>query len=599
MTRIHFAILGARNPLPIAAMLLVLGCSRAQDTFSDGPLAQDCVAAWEQAGAQVGWMTITSGEYPEFHVHSEGLTDAVPAFRFPFRSETHISGLPVPTVRFGLDFSLTSVTDAKLKELARFKSLHTLNLDGSRISDAGLKELLHLQGLQRLGLAGPTLVTDAGLGALDDLSSLQTLCLTRSAVGDAGLEALSRAGTLQGLGLYRTQVSDAGIKYLARLTSLQRLDLDDTRVGDAGVRELANLEHLQLLSLADTQLTDTGLRDVGRMMTIRSLSIAHNQITDAGIRELTSLEQLQSLRLDFTQVTDTGLRELARLRNLRELSLAFTRATDAGMSDVARLTSLQTLKVSGPGVGDSGVKELTRLTLLKTLDIGGTRLTDAGIDAIPQFASLQALRVPFTQTSDVGLRKIVGIRRLKLLDLRGTEVTAAGVAEFQASAPTCRIEASFETTGLLREETGGRSARAATEGAGGVPRRSSVSAARTLEELHQLGDGPSVFTSSDWTILKRKLYADGLLGHVVVDGIYSYRSNPDKYVDVFRAMRDVFRNHGFMSPTADQIYNGAKLLGGGRLSTDDGVSIRNFGELAKQAGIPLMSREEYMSLDRR
>jgi hypothetical protein len=119
-----------------------------------------------------------------------------------------------------------------------------------------------------------------------------------------------------------------------------------------------------------------------------------------------------------------------------------------------------------------------------------------------------------------------------------------------------------------------------------------------LDALHRQADGPADFTAEEWTRLKEKLYHEGMLGHVVKDGIYQYRNAPGEYIALFRAMRDVFHDHGFRHPTASQIYNGAKLLAAGRIDPNRAISIRKTGILAKRAGLPLMSQDDYRRLDR-
>lgn len=129
----------------------------------------------------------------------------------------------------------------------------------------------------------------------------------------------------------------------------------------------------------------------------------------------------------------------------------------------------------------------------------------------------------------------------------------------------------------------------------GVPHKA---VARTLDELFDRDEGPSDFSRADWKVLKRRLYAEGVLGHTEVDGAFEFRNSSDKYLGVLRAMRDVFHDHGFTQPTPQQIFNGAKFFVGGSLTPEGGVRIRTTGILAKRAGMPLMSRRDYEQLDR-
>jgi hypothetical protein len=171
-------------------------------------------AAWKKAGAEAGWMgTDPKNVSLKFARQPDGLTAAVPAFRFKKWQENLLAGSPAPAVPFGLHLVGKPVTDAGLKELAGLKSLQALNLGGTKVTDAGLKELAGLNALQKLNLEG-TKVTDAGMKEL------------------AGLK------TLQWLDLYNTKVTDAGLKDLAGLKSLQSLAVDGTEVTATGVAEL-------------------------------------------------------------------------------------------------------------------------------------------------------------------------------------------------------------------------------------------------------------------------------------------------------------------------------------------------------------------------
>ena len=105
----------------------------------------------------------------------------VPAFRFTYWTPGMIANLPQPRTAFGLDLSGSVLTDVGLKELARLKSLQSLNLEHTQITDAGLKELAGLNCLQSLNI-NDTQVTPAGLKALTPLKHLSSLYLNNAVV---------------------------------------------------------------------------------------------------------------------------------------------------------------------------------------------------------------------------------------------------------------------------------------------------------------------------------------------------------------------------------------------------------------------------------
>src|SRR5438093_5981962 len=82
------------------------------------PLSAQVRAAWEKAGAIVGWMgrdgfalTIRPGT-------GEGKAGEMPAFTFPDGQGDMVATLPVPERAFGVNLSYTKLRPELLKELA-------------------------------------------------------------------------------------------------------------------------------------------------------------------------------------------------------------------------------------------------------------------------------------------------------------------------------------------------------------------------------------------------------------------------------------------------------------------------------------------------
>ncbi len=200
------------------------------------PLPVEVVEAWKKAGAVVGWIGIDGDKcgHLEFRCAAEGKQGEVPAFRFPEWRPGEMAQLPQPPRPFGLDLTLTQVTDA------------------------GLQELIGLNHLQTLNLSSCTRVTDDGLKEFARLKNLRILSLWSTRVTDAGLEQLAGMQNLAALDLAWTRVTNAGLKQLAGLKNLQTLDLDDTQVTDAGLNELVGLKDLRTMNLSHTQFSDTG-----------------------------------------------------------------------------------------------------------------------------------------------------------------------------------------------------------------------------------------------------------------------------------------------------------------------------------------------------
>jgi len=102
-------------------------------------------------------------------------------------------GKPVTTIIF----HSTSVSDVKLKALAPFSNLTTLELNaGFNVTDEGVKEIAKLSSLTTLVL-GNVPITDSGLQQLAALTNLTTLNLSSSEgqtkFTDAGIAELQKA----------------------------------------------------------------------------------------------------------------------------------------------------------------------------------------------------------------------------------------------------------------------------------------------------------------------------------------------------------------------------------------------------------------------
>jgi RNA polymerase sigma factor (sigma-70 family) len=115
-------------------------------------------------------------------------------------------------------------------------------------------------------LAGRRLATDAILGQLQDLRSLQRLYLGSSSITNVGLEYFRNLKSLRVLDLGNTRVTNEGLKHLAELDGLFALALVQTRVTDAGLEHLKGLKGLQHLLLQGTQVSDAGVNELRKAL---------------------------------------------------------------------------------------------------------------------------------------------------------------------------------------------------------------------------------------------------------------------------------------------------------------------------------------------
>jgi hypothetical protein len=240
--------------------------------------AAGTVTAWEEAGAEFGWIHIDEGGgAPRWEAHDEN-AEHLPKKGSPFDRADAASGY-YGAVRF------TTFPMGKLASLPERELCTRLWLDSSGVTDDDLKEVAKL-------------------------NQLQWLALYRSKVTDAGLRHLTGLTKLRRLGLHDTQVSDEGMKEVARLKQLQYLGLGATQVGDAGLKKLSGLKQLRLLDLAETGVTDEGLKTVAELKEMETLYVSGPAITDAGVDELLRLPKLKYALLSGTGATQEAIDKL-------------------------------------------------------------------------------------------------------------------------------------------------------------------------------------------------------------------------------------------------------------------------------------------------
>src|SRR5262249_41773607 len=125
--------------VPVAC--LCVDCAQGQPAKGEvpRPLTEETVKVWQEAGAEVGWIGLRNSGFLRFFPEMKGEAGDWPGFRFEAWKEGLVAHLPVPEPGFGLDFSVTKVTDADLNGLPRMKTLQALRLSSTRVTDAGLK----------------------------------------------------------------------------------------------------------------------------------------------------------------------------------------------------------------------------------------------------------------------------------------------------------------------------------------------------------------------------------------------------------------------------------------------------------------------------
>ena len=356
------------------------------------------------------------------------------------------------------------VTDAVCPEIAKFKSLQTLDLGVTQVTDAGMAQLQGLSNLKSLSL--PVSATDKSMAVVGRFSNLETLHISQNRITEKGIAELKQLKNLKTLTLsnldannsggivdalihggpaHTNNFTDRGLAHLAELPSLESLDISgNPRITGTG---LAGFKSLKAVTLNGNGLTDAGLKSVARLTTLQSLNLnlsGNKGITDAGIAELKSLQHLlPSLDLSDTRVTDAGLKELAALQGLQALNLNHTSIGDDGLAELKRLPALKSIELQSTNITDAGAKHLSEFPALESVDLWGTLVTEVGLHELPH---LKRLLAPVGGAPQLGLKEI---QFTESLTLGGGQITDRWLKQLKAFSSLRSL--SLDSAGMMND----------------------------------------------------------------------------------------------------------------------------------------------------
>ena len=308
----------------------------------------------------------------------------------------------------GVNLAHSWVTDADLGRIAALGSLEKLDLSGARISDVGLELLAPLEGVRELRLRFAEFVSEGGVAHLRSWNTLETL-------------------DLRG-----TQVRSLVFEHLAGLARLRRLDLSHTRITDEGFDQLVELTQLESLAIGSCRLDGSALDHLKLLPALRELDVSGVQRVDSGIwglalnldnlRRLGEIRQLERLDLNGATITDVGsdrpgrpdaeraslpgLDALGSLESLRWLDLSRQPVTPEDLTFLSRLKRLSTLRLGQcVAVDDAAVSLLRTLPSLESLYLAGAGLTSAGLAGLSDAASLKRLSISGIKASQAAIER--------------------------------------------------------------------------------------------------------------------------------------------------------------------------------------------------
>lgn len=179
-------------------------------------------------------------------------------------------------------------------------------LEQRRIAPPQLELFQHSATAVRLAGGG---ITAAHLSYLGCFSALRDLRLQRcTKLRATHLHHLtSLAPTLQHLDLSGCGgLQDDATPWLVQLTSLQHLDVSGTALGDAGVASLSQLSQLTSLYCEEVDVADTCCQALAQLTRLQHLRLAGAHVSDEGMAHLAQLRRLTSLDISYTAVRTFG-----------------------------------------------------------------------------------------------------------------------------------------------------------------------------------------------------------------------------------------------------------------------------------------------------
>jgi Leucine-rich repeat (LRR) protein len=359
----------------------------------------------------------------------------------------HLTGLK------SLNLGMTGVTDRGLTYIRNLKCLEYLSLP-DRATDRALAYVAELPSLKGLyiGTIGGSLVTNAGLRNLAELTSLEELYLRGERMGDAGLAYLQDLPRLEYLALYGSHFTDDGCVHLKDIPSLRILSFHESlcRITDASLVHISDMPKLENLFLHPMRnITDDGLAHLSKMRSLKKLNIGNSQVTDRGLGYLSRIKTLEHLDLPQEQkgITDRGLAHLGQLPNLKHLSISRIHFSDP--------------KMNREYYTDKGLAELAKCRLLENLSIGSIGITDAGLSDIAKLKNLTDLNLfGCNNVTDIGVAKLTALKSLRNLKIRHSDVSIAALNHLKPMPnltklnvfPTKRNGAILDISGLTALE---------------------------------------------------------------------------------------------------------------------------------------------------
>jgi hypothetical protein len=344
-----------------------------------------------------------------------------------------------------------NTTDEGLKAVAGIPQLQGLVISGDAVTDAGLKALAQCKSLDSVSLMTKN-VTDAGVKELAALPKLRWLYLFGMTLTGSGFEAFAGSKTLESISTeYVDGLTDEGIKHLAKLPALNELKIGkgfgESKLTAAGIKAIVDA-HMPARFEFDRKLLDDDLlaalvkkgwlygttppgakeKRPATPEEVKTIVLDGSKVTDRGLRALLNCTNTTSMHLERTGVTDETLQKLSGFKKLSYLTLGQTKVTGAGLDALAGLP-VKHLALEGCELSEDAFKALGKLAALEDLSLSRAKMKSAWLQHIaglPQLKDLSLLEADF---DDAAVKHVAKLPSLHSLSLNGTKLGDAGFLE--------------------------------------------------------------------------------------------------------------------------------------------------------------------------
>lgn len=193
---------------------------------------------------------------------------------------------------------------SSLRKLAWYETDHIAKVVCADRLERMIEERRYVQSLDE-----PT------LAALESLTGLESLDLSRSLVTDGDLRRAARCPAIVSCNLAWTRLTDRGVQHLERLPNLAELDLTGTSISEATLCWLGR-SGVTRLNLTKCRRVRS-LYDLTKSRALVELDLTGMPIQDGNLRALRQIVSLRRLSVCHTRVSRTGIQELGQWGHLQ------------------------------------------------------------------------------------------------------------------------------------------------------------------------------------------------------------------------------------------------------------------------------------------